>query len=222
MKHFFLPLFLVIIPGIFCAQSLQLLLPFSGSPNDQSGAGLQGTVNGATLVNDRYGNPNAAYFFDGIDDYISYPHSSAINFDVNDEFAISLWYKAAVNQQSSNHLTNAILAKWTDQSGAGTNQGYPFVIYRFNQTSSDNGRLRPYRFDKSCGNLSALNGTVSTLDTVYHHMVYQKSGSTLYLYVDGQLDTQVPDISVCTTAIRILFLLAEKVVLADQFISKVS
>lgn len=40
---------------------------FSGNANDTSGFGNNGVVTGATLVNDRFGNANSAYSFDGID-----------------------------------------------------------------------------------------------------------------------------------------------------------
>jgi hypothetical protein len=39
--------------------------PFSGNANDLSGNNMNGTVNGAYLTSDRFGNPNSAYFFSG-------------------------------------------------------------------------------------------------------------------------------------------------------------
>ena len=45
--------------------------PFSGNANDQSGNGNHATVYGATLTADRFGNPNSAYWFDGVNDYIA-------------------------------------------------------------------------------------------------------------------------------------------------------
>lgn len=44
--------------------------PFNGNANDESGNGHDGTVYGAVLTTDRFGNPNSAYYFDGNDDYI--------------------------------------------------------------------------------------------------------------------------------------------------------
>jgi hypothetical protein len=44
--------------------------PFDGDARDESGLDHHGTVFGATLTNDRNGNPNRAYLFDGINDYI--------------------------------------------------------------------------------------------------------------------------------------------------------
>ena len=42
--------------------------PFDGNANDASGNGVHGTVSGAVLTEDRCGNENSAYGFDGVDD----------------------------------------------------------------------------------------------------------------------------------------------------------
>lgn len=41
--------------------------PFNGNANDESGNGNHGIINGAILTNDRLGNPDSAYYFDGND-----------------------------------------------------------------------------------------------------------------------------------------------------------
>ena len=51
--------------------SLLLEYEFSGNALDTSGNGLHGTVNGATLTTDRFGNANSAYSFDGTNDFIA-------------------------------------------------------------------------------------------------------------------------------------------------------
>ena len=58
------------VPSYVPSNGLAGWWPFSGNANDVSGYGNNGTVNGATLTTDRFGNPNAAYSFDGINDYI--------------------------------------------------------------------------------------------------------------------------------------------------------
>lgn len=45
--------------------------PFCGNANDDSGNGNNGTVNGATLTIDRFGNANSAYSFNGVNNFIS-------------------------------------------------------------------------------------------------------------------------------------------------------
>jgi len=64
--------------------------PFNGNANDESGNGNNGTVNGATLTQDRFGNNNKSYSFGG-----NSPRT--IDIDANlpfGDFTISLWLNA--------------------------------------------------------------------------------------------------------------------------------
>ncbi|HOO98036.1 MAG TPA: T9SS type A sorting domain-containing protein [Bacteroidales bacterium] len=63
---------------------------FNGNANDLSINSNHGTVNGATLVPDRFGTPARAYHFDG-NDYISIPHSTTLN--MQDALSFSVWIK---------------------------------------------------------------------------------------------------------------------------------
>lgn len=64
--------------------------PFNGNANDESGNGNNGTVNGATLAQDRFGNGNSAYSFDGVNDYIAINDNQVGNLG---SFAtISFWF----------------------------------------------------------------------------------------------------------------------------------
>jgi len=51
------------IPSYVPTTSLVAYWPFNGNANDLSGNGNNGTVNGATLTADRYGNANNAFYF---------------------------------------------------------------------------------------------------------------------------------------------------------------
>ena len=64
--------------------------PFTGNANDASGNGNNGTVNGATLTTDRFGNANSAYSFDGVNDFID--AGSFYNFGTAN-FTVSCWFK---------------------------------------------------------------------------------------------------------------------------------
>lgn len=65
--------------------------PFNGNANDESGNGNHGTVSGAILVADRFGQANHAYSFDGVDDYIRIPNRPGLNFQ--QAITISFWMK---------------------------------------------------------------------------------------------------------------------------------
>jgi hypothetical protein len=64
--------------------------PFCGNANDASGNNNNGTVNGATLTADRFGNTNSAYSFDGVNDYIISPSNNIPSTGI---FTVSFWIK---------------------------------------------------------------------------------------------------------------------------------
>jgi len=66
------------IPSYVPTDGLVGWWPFNGNANDESGNGNNGVVNGATLTEDRNGVANAAYGFDGVDDFINSANFSAI------------------------------------------------------------------------------------------------------------------------------------------------
>ena len=71
-------------------EGLVAYYPFNGNANDESGNGYDGTVNGATLTENRFGNANSAYSFDGVDDYIEVPSFNTLMFN---EITASMWVK---------------------------------------------------------------------------------------------------------------------------------
>ncbi|MFC1857034.1 DUF1566 domain-containing protein [Thermodesulfobacteriota bacterium] len=63
--------------------------PFNGNALDASGNGHDGTLMGATSTQDRFGNPDSAYIFDGTDDYIDI--SSVSTFQTNEAKSFFAW-----------------------------------------------------------------------------------------------------------------------------------
>src|ERR1039457_3593245 len=54
---------------------LVVYYPFNGNANDASGNGNSGTLDGATLTSDRFGHPNSAYYFNGVNGDILVPET---------------------------------------------------------------------------------------------------------------------------------------------------
>ncbi len=67
--------------------------PFCGNANDLSGNGNNGTVNGATLTNDRFGLANSAYSFDGVNDFVQCTQSGISG---NHSVTVSFWIKSGI------------------------------------------------------------------------------------------------------------------------------
>jgi hypothetical protein len=65
---------------------------FSGNADDISGNGHHGTVYGATLTTDRFGNIASAYNFDGASSYIDVPNADSLN--PTSAITITAWFKA--------------------------------------------------------------------------------------------------------------------------------
>ncbi|MEX0845353.1 MAG: LamG-like jellyroll fold domain-containing protein, partial [Balneolaceae bacterium] len=72
--------------------------PFNGNAEDESGYGNHGQVFGATLTEDRFGTPERAYAFDGIDDYILIENPTALHTAKN--LSVSFWAKGTSNDTS--------------------------------------------------------------------------------------------------------------------------
>ena len=84
--------------GLF--EGLVAYYPFNGNADDESGNCNHGSVYGATLTNDRFGNENSAFFFDGQDDFIEI--SDNLSLDITSQITISSWiYKYSNNPWSS-------------------------------------------------------------------------------------------------------------------------
>jgi PKD repeat protein len=104
------------------SDSLVAYYPFNGNANDESGNGNDGAIVGATLTEDRFGNPNNAYYFNGIDNFIVIPHSNSLNLDgAQDNYSISLWFKTLGPEQG---IGWRILSKWDENIYT----HYPFSI----------------------------------------------------------------------------------------------
>ena len=98
MKKFITVLMAISMTFMFTATALADLndglvayYSFNGNANDESGNGNDGTVYGATPTEDRFGNPNRAFLFDGDDDWVFIADSP--DFDFTDQFSLSLWLK---------------------------------------------------------------------------------------------------------------------------------
>ncbi len=111
--------------------------PFNGNANDESGRGNDGTVYGATLTEDRFGNPNSAYAFDGTNDYIFTNHDFSWSNDAS--FSISVWFKT-----SDPSIEQVVLGKYyfeyTLRIGRSTSEKICFIYW--DNTSWGNDTLR--------------------------------------------------------------------------------
>ena len=170
-------------------ESLKLYVPFDGNADDISGNGNNGIVYGAILTEDRNGNPNSAYQFNGVDSYIDFG-SSDLGLTGSSEMTISIWVKP--DTPTTWHST--VLAsdpffrpygiKMRGLGSALTAQCTISTSSNKNYVEADSGGI-------AVGN--------------WYHIVCTYDGSTASIYVDGELKNSISKSGTLTTTTQTIF-----------------
>lgn len=149
--------------------------PFNGNAIDESINANDGTVNGATLTADRFGNANSAYSFDGTSNYINCGNNSVLQLN---NFTISLWslLNASSNWSSGVNGGGFFLHKGCDNPVSPFN-GWSYRV--FYQT--------PFGLitDQFSNNRNALDNNTNNLFTQWNNIIFSYDGTKLKLYYNG-------------------------------------
>jgi hypothetical protein len=148
--------------------------PFNGNANDESGNNNNGTVNGATLSADRFGNANKAYQFNNQN--ITVP-----NFNVNNgSLSLSFWF----NPNNVNTTMRLITHSWNynNMSSFSTHIDQQQLLY---------GYLGGVTRDISNGQ-HHLWSPNTILSNQWQHYILVATGNVSRLYLNGNLlDTTI-------------------------------
>lgn len=151
--------------------------PFNGNANDESGHGNHGTVYGASLVKDRFGNEDSAYSFDGVNDYVDIGHPL-----VSGDFTISFWLK-------SNGRQNRFAVPISQGNMSYRGFGFTFTKGSYNGfhwgTWKDKKVSDPH-WGKSAWHTIDFNfpKDINT-DLTWHHLTATHKDNTIAVYRDG-------------------------------------
>ena len=157
---------------IIASKQLIAFYPFNGDANDESGNGNNGSVNGATLTSDRFGNPNSAYNF-GSGGYINVSDSPSLRME--NSYSIVAWIKPEANQQDGARIISKALAI----------PNYHSYFLALNQ--GNQGDLLP---NFGAYNNSYLNASSEVTANQWHQVIGVYDGKKTYIYVDGELSNQ--------------------------------
>ena len=144
--------------------------PFNGNANDESGNGNDGVVNGATLTEDRFGNIESAYGFNG-----DFQNISKANFAINNgSVSISFWFKA----ENINNTMRIVTQDWNGNQGAfSTHLDQQSLVFGyFGFVTRDNSNTQYH-----------LWNTNTTAPGGWHFIAATASGEMNMLYLDGVL-----------------------------------
>ena len=163
------------VPSYVPSNGLVGWWPFNGNANDESGNGNNGTVNGATLTTDRFGNTDKAYNFDGVDDFINISATNGLS--------------------PSNGLSMAAWIKWNGSNGI-TNHQYIFQIAPNPNgyiTVNDDGTIAVNVLNCNCSTDIGID-LVINLNTWYHVVLtYDLSLGEMMMYLNGNLIGQTTE-----------------------------
>jgi len=147
---------------------------FEGDAEDETGVN-PGVINGADCnVDGKFGR---GCYFNGIDNYIEVPDHSSLN--MTSDFTLMAWIKTP----SIGADQGRIIIKRKDKAGPPF-RGYGYDLYV--ETNRDNITLL-------IGDLNAhevYEGEIKVDDDQWHHVVGQREGNIVRIYVDGILDKE--------------------------------
>ncbi|MES2734300.1 MAG: LamG-like jellyroll fold domain-containing protein, partial [Bacteroidota bacterium] len=146
---------------------------FTGNADDGTGHGNNGTINGASLTSDRFGNANSAYTFDGIDDYISIQPNPFLN----ENYTYSLWV-------SANSIPSAGIAyRLISIGGPAGDQNVDLSNNYFGTTGWDGGG---YDINSPASITAVSTGSLPNKD-VWFHILVTRDVANVKLYINGQI-----------------------------------
>lgn len=147
--------------------------PFNGNANDQTSNGNHGVVNGAVLTTDRFGTPNSAYYFDGINDGIDVTRSQTL--EPTSAMSACAW----VYKEFSNNAWTPILSK---------RYSIPDPYNSYSMDGGD-GIGQKWMVNVCRGTVGSQKSVFSKTSRPYNQwefvvMVY--NGSSLKMYINGK------------------------------------
>jgi gliding motility-associated-like protein len=150
--------------------------PFHGNANDSSGSGNHGSVNGAVLSKDRFGNCNQAYKFDGINDLITVQNSSSVQMS-NTDFTLAVWIKTYMNDTNSMIIGKNLYGSWS---------GY-ILFSNFNNSGYCTAYKHVSFYAAAGASQDACSDNAVNADTLWKFLtgVYDHVSNKGYLYVNG-------------------------------------
>ena len=148
--------------------------PFNGNANDVTVNGKNGTVTGATLVNDRLGKINAAYSFDGVNDLMVIPNNILPN---SNAFAISCWIKPV-----GNHSTSDFGQVFLDLRGQ-----YQIALTYFQPNNPANPSAVQFYNYSNPTTVAVISPNNSIQTNTWYHIVANYGNNTMTLYINGNL-----------------------------------
>jgi hypothetical protein len=170
-------------------KGLQAYYPFNGNASDESGNNNNPIFNNATITADRFGNPNSAYHFNGVFQYMRIPNKPSLNF--RNEISLSLWVRPTGFNYDICHASQLI-----SKGGGNYNPGnyalrFDDALYTLG-TGCDGAVCDTLHQNfRGTGTVLKPYGGDFIKKNQWYNVLYTNDGRTARLYVDCQLKYEV-------------------------------
>jgi hypothetical protein len=161
--------------------------PFQGNAESRGGPAPDGYVSGATLASDRFGAANSAYAFDGVDDYIEIPNTNGV-FNLTASWTLACWAKPF--SPATDARDDPLIWKIARvESGAYTGNEDTFLLsWGYNWQEGQSGNVFYTGLERAADDEDFGVSSLSHEPALWHHVVGSYDGTSLRIYVDGELD----------------------------------
>ena len=169
-----------VILGQIPSDKLEAYYPFNGQAIDESSNSHDGVVNGATLTTDRFGNLNAAYSFNGVDNNIELAVASDIFGTNPSSWSYSFWFKLEGNVASKHYCA---ISDYSDYDG------YDRTFSTLCEFSGETGYSTSYSRETSISYTNKATDSINNADNTWRHLVvtFSKINAELNIYSNGNL-----------------------------------
>lgn len=170
-------------------KGLQAYYPFNGTANDESGNNNHPVFNNATITSDRFGNPNSAYHFNGIYQYMRIPNKPSLNF--GSQITLSVWVRPTGFYYDICHASQ-IISKGGGNYNPG-NYALRFDDALYSLGTGCNGSICDSLHQNFRGTGTVLKpyGGDFIKKGQWYNVLYTNDGRTARLYVDCALKYEV-------------------------------
>jgi hypothetical protein len=152
--------------------------PFNGNANDESRNGHNETGNTATLTEDRFGNLNCAYHFDGYQEIIV-PHSEELN--IVGDMTLSAWFNSEGPPEF--RTAHTIITKRSTEVIA----DFPYLFSINYQYEIPTDYKKPIFVSGSGGTLQYLQSNNDVSNNIWNYIACVISGNNLKIFLNSDL-----------------------------------
>ncbi|MGC4104632.1 LamG domain-containing protein [Ferruginibacter sp.] len=171
-------------------KGLMAYYPFNGNAEDASGNNNHPVFNNATLTSNRFGEPNSAYHFNGINTYMRIPNSVSLN--AGNTITLSAWVRPTGFYYDICHASIILLKGTADYLPGNYALRFDDALFTGGQGCSGD-RLK----DSLHLNFRGTGTPMKTYEPYikkngWYSVIYTNDGTTARLYVNCELKYAVP------------------------------